>query len=177
MRPLGRGALRQDGPQRDRVRPDAGVCRGFRHHPQGAGRRTSPRTYRYDLEHRRHRRGLAARQRRRLVAARPDGDGARRETPRLDEYTGFVHDSGEGRWTIMAAIEEAVPADVLSTLALRPVPLAAGAHVRGEGALGHAEQVRRPRRTACRGADGRRPRRTRRVSEAAPCPISHPATR
>ncbi len=29
-------------------------------------------------------------------------------------YTGFVQDSGEGRWTIMAAIEEAVPADVLT---------------------------------------------------------------
>jgi 6-phosphogluconate dehydrogenase len=25
-----------------------------------------------------------------------------------------VQDSGEGRWTVMAAIEEAVPADVLS---------------------------------------------------------------
>jgi 6-phosphogluconate dehydrogenase len=32
----------------------------------------------------------------------------------LTEYTGFVQDSGEGRWTIMAAVEEAVPADVLS---------------------------------------------------------------
>ena len=32
----------------------------------------------------------------------------------LESYTGFVQDSGEGRWTIMAAIEEAVPADVLS---------------------------------------------------------------
>ncbi len=32
----------------------------------------------------------------------------------LTEYTGFVQDSGEGRWTIMAALEEAVPADVLS---------------------------------------------------------------
>ena len=36
------------------------------------------------------------------------------QDPRLDGYTGFVQDSGEGRWTIMAAIEEAVPADVLS---------------------------------------------------------------
>ena len=32
----------------------------------------------------------------------------------LAEYTGFVQDSGEGRWTILAAIEEAVPAEVLS---------------------------------------------------------------
>jgi len=32
----------------------------------------------------------------------------------LERYTGAVADSGEGRWTIEAAIEEAVPADVLS---------------------------------------------------------------
>jgi len=36
------------------------------------------------------------------------------ENPTLSRYTGFVQDSGEGRWTIMAAIEEGVPADVLS---------------------------------------------------------------
>ncbi len=36
------------------------------------------------------------------------------EDPTLSDYTGFVQDSGEGRWTIMAAIEESVPADVLS---------------------------------------------------------------
>jgi 6-phosphogluconate dehydrogenase len=33
---------------------------------------------------------------------------------KLDKYAGAVADSGEGRWTIEAAIEEAVPADVLS---------------------------------------------------------------
>ena len=36
------------------------------------------------------------------------------EDPKLSNYTGFVQDSGEGRWTIQAAIEEAVPAEVLS---------------------------------------------------------------
>jgi 6-phosphogluconate dehydrogenase len=36
------------------------------------------------------------------------------ENPTLSNYSGFVQDSGEGRWTIVAAIEEAVPADVLS---------------------------------------------------------------
>ena len=36
------------------------------------------------------------------------------ENPTLSEYVGFVQDSGEGRWTIQAAIDEAVPADVLS---------------------------------------------------------------
>ena len=34
--------------------------------------------------------------------------------PGLDNFTGYVDDSGEGRWTIAAAIEEAVPANVLS---------------------------------------------------------------
>jgi 6-phosphogluconate dehydrogenase len=36
------------------------------------------------------------------------------EDPALSDYTGFVQDSGEGRWTIQAAIEEAIPAHVLS---------------------------------------------------------------
>jgi 6-phosphogluconate dehydrogenase len=34
--------------------------------------------------------------------------------PALREFTGTVDDSGEGRWTVMTAIEEAAPADVLS---------------------------------------------------------------
>ncbi|GAB1715221.1 MAG: 6-phosphogluconate dehydrogenase (decarboxylating) [Nitrobacter sp.] len=37
---------------------------------------------------------------------------ARSET--LEAYSGFVADSGEGRWTVNAAIDEAVPADVLT---------------------------------------------------------------
>jgi 6-phosphogluconate dehydrogenase len=36
------------------------------------------------------------------------------DSPTLSEYSGFVQDSGEGRWTIEAAIDEAVPVDVLS---------------------------------------------------------------
>jgi len=36
------------------------------------------------------------------------------EDESLSEFSGFVQDSGEGRWTIEAAIEEAVPADVLT---------------------------------------------------------------
>lgn len=36
------------------------------------------------------------------------------ESPELDEFTGRVSDSGEGRWTAIAAIEEGVPAPVLS---------------------------------------------------------------
>jgi 6-phosphogluconate dehydrogenase len=36
------------------------------------------------------------------------------EDPALSAYRGFVEDSGEGRWTIQAALDEAVPAQVLS---------------------------------------------------------------
>jgi 6-phosphogluconate dehydrogenase len=36
------------------------------------------------------------------------------EDPELSSFTGVVQDSGEGRWSIIAALEEAVPADVLS---------------------------------------------------------------
>ena len=32
----------------------------------------------------------------------------------LTDYSGFVEDSGEGRWTLQAAIEQAVPAEVLT---------------------------------------------------------------
>jgi len=36
------------------------------------------------------------------------------QDPELSSYSGHVEDSGEGRWTLLAAIEEAVPAEVLS---------------------------------------------------------------
>ncbi|MGE3145432.1 MAG: phosphogluconate dehydrogenase (NAD(+)-dependent, decarboxylating) [Pseudorhodoplanes sp.] len=36
------------------------------------------------------------------------------EDERLSSYSGFVQDSGEGRWTVQTAIEEAVPATVLT---------------------------------------------------------------
>jgi 6-phosphogluconate dehydrogenase len=37
------------------------------------------------------------------------------ESPELSDYAGRVSDSGEGRWTSIAAIEEGVPAPVLSS--------------------------------------------------------------
>jgi 6-phosphogluconate dehydrogenase len=37
------------------------------------------------------------------------------EDPSLSAFAGHVSDSGEGRWTIKAAIDEAVPAPVLTT--------------------------------------------------------------
>jgi 6-phosphogluconate dehydrogenase len=43
-----------------------------------------------------------------LTAASLVGDAG------LDQYSGRVSDSGEGRWTVDAAIDEGVPAPVLS---------------------------------------------------------------
>jgi 6-phosphogluconate dehydrogenase len=40
--------------------------------------------------------------------------GALAADPELAKFTGYVEDSGEGRWTVEAAIEEAVPAEVLT---------------------------------------------------------------
>ncbi len=37
------------------------------------------------------------------------------ENPTLDGFSGNVSDSGEGRWTVLTAVEEGVPAPVLST--------------------------------------------------------------
>jgi 6-phosphogluconate dehydrogenase len=34
--------------------------------------------------------------------------------PNLESFTGHVSDSGEGRWTMIAAIDEAIPAPILS---------------------------------------------------------------
>jgi 6-phosphogluconate dehydrogenase len=36
------------------------------------------------------------------------------QSPDLDDFEGRVSDSGEGRWTVMAAIEESVPASVIT---------------------------------------------------------------
>ena len=43
------------------------------------------------------------------------GAAALFKDPDLESFSGYVEDSGEGRWTIEAAIEEAVPAEVLSS--------------------------------------------------------------
>ncbi|KIU14065.1 MAG: decarboxylating 6-phosphogluconate dehydrogenase [Mycolicibacter arupensis] len=36
-------------------------------------------------------------------------------SPELDEFSGRVSDSGEGRWTVLAAVDEGVPAPVITT--------------------------------------------------------------
>jgi 6-phosphogluconate dehydrogenase len=41
-------------------------------------------------------------------------EGAFREDPKLDEITGYVEDSGEGRWTVQQAVEAGVPVPVMA---------------------------------------------------------------
>ncbi|MBK8275647.1 MAG: hypothetical protein IPK92_07345 [Nitrospira sp.] len=65
----------------------------------------------------------------------------------LSNFTGAVQDSGEGRWTVMVAIEEGVRADVLSAVALHEIPLAPRPFVCREGARRYARPSRRPRQT------------------------------
>jgi 6-phosphogluconate dehydrogenase len=36
------------------------------------------------------------------------------KSPQLDDFSGHVSDSGEGRWTVLAAVDEGVPASVIS---------------------------------------------------------------
>ena len=125
LRARRRRALREDGAQRHRVRPDGGLRRGLQHpaarqrrRDRARGRRrdhaaAQPRALPVRPRPRRDRRALAARQRDQLLAARPHG-AALAESPDLEKFAGRVSDSGEGRWTIQAAIDEGVPAPVLS---------------------------------------------------------------
>ena len=58
---------------------------------------------------------------------------ALQKDPGLDQYAGRVSDSGEGRWTVAAAIDEAVPAPILSA--------AVFARFNSRGNAGFADQV------------------------------------
>ena len=92
------------------------------------------------------------------------------ESPDLSDFAGRVSDSGEGRWTSIAAIDEGVPAPVLTTALLRALLLARPRRLRRQGALGDAQTVRRPRREAeLRSRRGDRARgRRRRTGGGAP---------
>ncbi len=74
------------------------------------------------------------------------GAAALAKDPELEDFSGFVQDSGEGRWTIEAAIEEAVPANVLSAALFTRFRSRAGPHLRRKGAFGYAPWLRRARR-------------------------------
>ena len=93
----------------------------------------------------RRRRGVAARQRDRLVAAGPDGGRAWPTIPQLAKFAGRVSDSGEGRWTIKAAIDEACRAPVLTTALYERFSSRGEADFADKLLVGDALRVRRPR--------------------------------
>ena len=90
-------------------------------------------------------RGLAAGSRGRQLAARPHRPGPRRRS-RTSMLRRRVSDSGEGRWTIAAAIDEGVPVPVLSAALFQRFTLPWPRRRRRQGAVGDAGRFRRPRR-------------------------------
>jgi glucose-6-phosphate 1-dehydrogenase len=77
---------------------------------------------------------------------------ALRQDPQLAAYSGRVSDSGEGRWTIEAAIDEGVPTHVLSAALFDRFGSRGAGGFAGQVPLGDAPCVRRPPREAA-GAD------------------------
>ena len=112
-RSVGRRPFRQDGAQRHRVRIDAGLRRRLRHPAQqGFEGPARGRALHAELP------DIAEVWRRGSVISSwllDLGAAALAKDPQLEDFSGFVQDSGEGRWTVEAAIEEAVPADVISS--------------------------------------------------------------
>ncbi len=133
----GAGPLREDGPQRDRVRPDAGLRRGLRDHARerlhARPRRRSPSLWNHGSVVRSWLLELAER------AFAANGQD-------LDHLKGWVADSGEGRWTVQEAIDHDVPAPVITLSLLDPVPLPPGRLLRRQGPRRAAQRVRRTRR-------------------------------
>ena len=122
-----RRPFRQDGPQRNRVRNYGGLRRRIGYPaPANVGKQGNatvdaettplrdPEHYQYDL----NLSDIAEVWRRGSVIASWLLDltaSALLQDPALSKFAGRVSDSGEGRWTIKAAIDEAVPAPVLTT--------------------------------------------------------------
>ncbi len=61
--------------------------------------------------------------------------------PQLAKFAGRVSDSGEGRWTTKAAIDEAVPAHVLTAALYERFSSRGRGRLRRQAALGHALRV------------------------------------
>ena len=74
------------------------------------------------------------------------------KSPDLEEFTGRVSDSGEGRWTIHAAVDDRRPRKRAVGCALRALQLARRGRLRGPAPVGAEIGVRR----ACREAGGLR---------------------
>ena len=66
------------------------------------------------------------------------------DDPQLATFAGRVSDSGEGRWTSLAAIDEGVPGAGAHHLPVLAVQLPGRGRLRRQDPLGHAQAVRRP---------------------------------
>ena len=67
-------------------------------------------------------------------------------SPDLGDFAGRVSDSGEGRWTVEAAIETGVPAAVITAALYERFESRGNGELHRQDPLGHALGVRRPRR-------------------------------
>ncbi len=131
-----RRALRQDGAQRHRVRPDARLRRGLR----AAGR--------VRARHRRAR-GLQVAGGRAPWSAPGCSTCSTAPSTRTRSWPslrGYAEDTGEGRWTVDEAVRLAVPMNVIAAVAVRPLRLPPGRLAGDEGGRRAASAVRRPRR-------------------------------
>ena len=136
--PVGRRPLHEDGPQRHRVRPHAGLRRGLRH-PRGQS------DLGIDVDGRA--RAWQHGQRRALVAARPARAGAGRRRPTSRASRGYAADSGEGRWTVNEAVRLAAsPRPVISAALFARFVSQHDDRLDHEGHRRPPQPVRRPRR-------------------------------
>ena len=157
LRPAGCGALREDGPQRHRVRAHGGVRRGSERAQARGGRRRRARGRRRDHSaarsevlplrprHPRDRGGVATRERRGVVAAGPHGRGDVR-----GPGAGGVRGAGErfGRGSVDGAGGGGRGRAGARALggAVRPVRVARRGRLREQDPVGDAQAVRGPRR-------------------------------
>ena len=69
-----------------------------------------------------------------------------KEDPDLDEIRGYVDDTGEGRWTVQAAIDENVPAPVITLSLIARMASRQNESFSAKVDRSTAQSVRRPRR-------------------------------
>ena len=141
-RPGRRRPLREDDPQRHRVRPDAGLRRGLRAHATQSEYEHRPAAVAGIWSH-----GSVVRSWLLDLTAR-----ALEHDPDLERHqAAYVEDSGEGRWTVHEAIDRGRPRAGDHRRAVRALPLARGrtsrrmvvAALRNQFG-GHAVRGRRP---------------------------------
>ena len=70
---------------------------------------------------------------------------ALKEDPALEGITGFMEDSGEGRWTVEEAIRLRVPVPGIGRIAVGPVRVMTAVLTDNEGRRRAAQPVRWPR--------------------------------